>query len=178
MPIVGLDNAGKTTLLEQAKALFNRTDSRRMSIDKIPPTIGMNSELRPQTPGFVSVRQSLMRCCVPAVAKMDIAGSTVTFWDLGGHMKRIWKQYYEDANGIICVLDATDDGRLAEVKTVIREILQTPELSRKPLLVLANKRDIPGSHDAAFVTQHILPDLAERRKERAIRILAVSALSW
>ena len=113
-----------------------------------------------------------------AVARMDIASSTVTFWDLGGHMKRIWKQYYEDANGVICVLDAADDRRMMEVKEVIQEILSTPELKGKPLLILANKRDIPGSHDAASISQQLIPDLESKRKERAVRVMGVSALSW
>ena len=38
--ILGLDNAGKTTTLEQIKAIYTKTNP--MPFDKIPPTIGLN----------------------------------------------------------------------------------------------------------------------------------------
>jgi ADP-ribosylation factor related protein 1 len=37
--IIGLDNAGKTTLLERIKLLYNK---KAMDIDLIGPTVGLN----------------------------------------------------------------------------------------------------------------------------------------
>ena len=39
--ILGLDHAGKTTLLEQMKGLFNKQPG--IPPERIPPTIGLNS---------------------------------------------------------------------------------------------------------------------------------------
>jgi len=41
--IVGVDNAGKSTLLEQLKKQYT---GKGMDLDKIPPTIGLNSMLK------------------------------------------------------------------------------------------------------------------------------------
>jgi ABC-type lipoprotein export system ATPase subunit len=53
--IIGLDAAGKTTLLEKIKTLYNETPG--LSPDKIGPTVGQNSTLlslnRCQTDSFV-----------------------------------------------------------------------------------------------------------------------------
>ena len=57
--IIGLDNAGKTTLLEQMKGLF-RSQRPGIPPDKIPPTIGLN------------------------IGKLDIGDCHVVIWDLGG----------------------------------------------------------------------------------------------
>jgi ADP-ribosylation factor related protein 1 len=37
--LCGIDNAGKTTILEQIKAMHNQ---KSMNLAKIPPTIGLN----------------------------------------------------------------------------------------------------------------------------------------
>lgn len=41
--IIGLDYAGKTTLLEQLKTMFGKKPG--IPLDKIPPTVGLNSTL-------------------------------------------------------------------------------------------------------------------------------------
>jgi ADP-ribosylation factor related protein 1 len=42
--IVGIDNAGKSTTLEQLKKMYT---GKGMDLDKIPPTIGLNSMFAP-----------------------------------------------------------------------------------------------------------------------------------
>ena len=71
MLLLGLDNAGKTTALEQIKANFGK---RQMDLTKIPPTIGFN------------------------VATVEVDGVTAIFWDLGGHrnFRIIWKKYFAE----------------------------------------------------------------------------------
>jgi ADP-ribosylation factor related protein 1 len=39
--IIGVDNAGKSTLLEQIRKQYT---GKGMDLDKIPPTIGLNSK--------------------------------------------------------------------------------------------------------------------------------------
>ena len=58
--IIGLDHAGKTTLLEQIKTKFGNTHG--LPPEKIPPTVGMN------------------------LAKIRFKGSQVILWDLGGQV--------------------------------------------------------------------------------------------
>ena len=84
--VLGLDGAGKTTVLERAKGLFGSRLSA-MPPDKIQPTVGMN------------------------LAKLDVSGCRVTFWDLGGaaRVRSLWPRYYADAHGWVYVVDAADD---------------------------------------------------------------------
>ena len=57
--ILGLDNAGKTTFLESAKAKFTR-DYKGVNPSKITTTVGLN------------------------IGKIDTQGIRLNFWDLGG----------------------------------------------------------------------------------------------
>jgi ADP-ribosylation factor related protein 1 len=52
---------------------------------------------------------------------MLIAGCNIVFWDLGGQsgMRSIWTQYYEEAHGIVFVLDATNKERFEEAKAAL-----------------------------------------------------------
>ncbi|CAE7911433.1 ARFRP1, partial [Symbiodinium sp. KB8] len=108
------------TLLEQMKGMYI-DDRRRADLDRIPPTIGMN------------------------VGKMDILSTTVTFQDLGGHMRNIWGQYYQEASGVIVVVDAADGRRLPEAVAAVQGILSSPHLAGVPVLILANKNDKVGA---------------------------------
>ena len=55
--ILGLDNAGKTTLTEQIKQIYQK---KSMNASQIGPTVGLN------------------------VAKVDVDDIKINIWDLGG----------------------------------------------------------------------------------------------
>ncbi|RQM24603.1 hypothetical protein B5M09_002779 [Aphanomyces astaci] len=76
--IIGLDYAGKTTLLEQLKTMFGKKAG--IPLDKIPPTVGLNSTYNVTC--IMSHAQS-------AVAKVDISRTNVIFWDLGGQLSDV-----------------------------------------------------------------------------------------
>ena len=92
--ILGLDNAGKSTLLEMIKSLYSMS---LFQPDNIRPTVGQNI-------GRVTVGES---------DKVVLA-----FWDLGGQegLRRIWEEYYRESDALIFVVDATDRGRIEECK--------------------------------------------------------------
>eukprot|EP01035_Chromulina_nebulosa_P024542 gene24542-31962_t len=89
--IIGLDYAGKTTTLEKIKGKFGN-NLHPIPPERIPPTIGMN------------------------LAKITYSGTQVVIWDLGGQikMRNMWEKYYDDANAIVFVVDASDMSRLEE----------------------------------------------------------------
>ena len=68
-------------------------------------------------------------------------------WDIGGQdrLRRLWKHYYKNANGIIFVVDSTDKARLDTAKEELHKLLEEEELKDAKLLVLANKQDLPGA---------------------------------
>ncbi|KIR52288.1 arf/Sar family protein [Cryptococcus gattii Ru294] len=127
--IIGLDNAGKTTLLEKIKTMYNPTPG--MAPDKIGPTIGQN------------------------IGKISLPSTTLHFYDLGGQrdIRSIWEKYYDECHAVVFVLDATDQARLSETWEVFDEVLNSPRLLNLPLLLLANKQDSPSSLSVAEIRE-------------------------
>jgi len=89
--IVGLDNAGKTTFLEQVKSSHKLWS---MSLDKIVPTVGLN------------------------IAKFQRKEGEFVFWDLGGQagLWKLWSKYYEETQGVIFIVDGADTTRFQEAR--------------------------------------------------------------
>lgn len=65
--ILGLDNAGKTTFLEQTKIKFNR-NYKGVNLNKITTTVGLN------------------------IGRIDYKNIVINFWDLGGQqeLQSLW----------------------------------------------------------------------------------------
>ncbi|XP_037357268.1 ADP-ribosylation factor-related protein 1 isoform X2 [Talpa occidentalis] len=91
--ILGLDNAGKTTFLEQSKTRLSR-NYRGVSLSKITTTVGLN------------------------IGTVDVGKARLMFWDLGGQeeLQSLWDKYYAECHGVIYVIDSTDEERLSESK--------------------------------------------------------------
>uniref|UniRef100_A0A0K8TN62 ADP-ribosylation factor-related protein 1 n=1 Tax=Tabanus bromius TaxID=304241 RepID=A0A0K8TN62_TABBR len=118
--ILGLDNAGKTTYLEAAKTKFNK-NYKGMNPAKITTTVGLN------------------------IGQIDIHGVTLVFWDLGGQqeLQSLWDKYYQESHGIIYIIDSNDRDRMEDSKKVFDNMIRSDHLSGVPLLLLANKQDLP-----------------------------------
>ena len=111
--MLGLDNAGKTTVLYKLK--FNE------SITTVP-TLGFNMET-------VQVGRNIR----------------FTVWDVGGQviLRSLWKHYYAGSAGLVYVVDASDRDRFSDAKEELHNVLASEEMKAVPVLVLANKQDLP-----------------------------------
>ncbi|XP_041109943.1 ADP-ribosylation factor-like protein 13A [Polyodon spathula] len=67
----------------------------------------------------------------------------VVLVELGGGVQTrgLWKQHCREAHGIVFVVDSSDTQRIREARELLTDMLRHPKVSRKPLLVLANKQD-------------------------------------
>eukprot|EP00892_Ulva_mutabilis_P012699 jgi/Ulvmu1/9801/UM056_0041.1 len=128
--ILGLDKAGKTTLLEKMKEMHGLPG---LEWDKILPTVGLN------------------------VGRIEAHNSLLIFWDLGGQvgLRSIWDKYYDEAHAVVYVVDAADEERIFESKAALAKVLGHRDLVSAPLLVLANKQDLPGSMGPAAVASEL-----------------------
>jgi ADP-ribosylation factor related protein 1 len=121
--ILGLDAAGKTTLLEKIKQMHGIPG---LEWDKILPTVGLN------------------------VGRIEAHDCLMIFWDLGGQvgLRSIWDKYYDEAHAIVYVVDSADTTRMADSKAALDSVLGHRDLTYAPLLVLANKqvRDCEAIH--------------------------------
>ena len=129
--IIGLDNAGKTTFLEQVKRDFATKPYKGIPFEKISPTVGMN------------------------IGNVDMKSDIIVLWDLGGQeeIQSLWNKYYTECHGIIYMIDSSDIQRLEESYKSFDDMIGCSELDTAPLLVLANKQDKPGAIQADSIKE-------------------------
>ncbi|EDQ92987.1 uncharacterized protein MONBRDRAFT_2913, partial [Monosiga brevicollis MX1] len=120
--ILGLDNAGKTTLSEQFKVL-NRPGYKARS--RTAPTVGLNGQY-----------------CV-RITFWDLGGQA--------ELQELWPNYYEECHGIIYVVDSADRARLEESRIAFDAMVSEKPLEGLPILVVCNKQDIEDAMTIAEV---------------------------
>eukprot|EP00276_Gloeochaete_wittrockiana_P010784 CAMPEP_0184648204 /NCGR_PEP_ID=MMETSP0308-20130426/5275_1 /TAXON_ID=38269 /ORGANISM="Gloeochaete witrockiana, Strain SAG 46.84" /LENGTH=179 /DNA_ID=CAMNT_0027079845 /DNA_START=163 /DNA_END=699 /DNA_ORIENTATION=- len=148
--ILGLDDAGKTTLLEKTRTIFTKIEG--LPPEKIAPTVGLN------------------------IGRMVVGNALLILWDLGGQkgLRGIWDKYFSETHALLFVVDSAGFDRLDEAKATLDQILMDSKLSRVPLLFFANKQDLPSAKSA-----HELAAFFELEtiKDRPCRVQAVCALT-
>jgi len=62
-------------------------------------------------------------------------------WDIGGQkaIRPYWKNYYDNTDGMVFVVDSSDEERLKENLEELNLLLKEDSLAKVPLLVYANK---------------------------------------
>merc|ERR1711908_147510 len=115
--MLGLDAAGKTTVLYKLKLGEVKTTI---------PTIGFNVET------------------VECSNKTSFVSFTT--WDVGGRdkIRPLWRHYYQQANALVFIVDSNDRDRCEEASDEIMKVLSEDECRDWPLLVFANKQDLPN----------------------------------
>ena len=70
-------------------------------------------------------------------------GFKLHVWDTGGQaaIRTYWENYYDRTDGLVFVVDSSDDYRLEETTSVFKILINEPKLSKVPILVFANKQD-------------------------------------
>jgi len=78
-------------------------------------------------------------------------------WDIGGQdvIRKLWHNYFQDADAIVFVIDSSDRRRFNEVRKELESLSQHRALSQCPFLIFANKQDLPKAAD----TSHIVNSL-------------------
>lgn len=86
----------------------------------------------------------------------------ICLFDLGGaaNFRSVWVHYFPDCHGLIYVVDsASDDATLEESLKVLQETLMNPYMKEKPVLILANKKDLESSRLADILPEGFLEDI-------------------
>lgn len=71
-------------------------------------------------------------------------------WDIGGQraIRAYWKNYIENNDALVYVVDSSDENRLGESKEELQQLLSEEALQNVPLLVFANKQDLQFALEA------------------------------
>ena len=110
--MLGLDNAGKTTILYSLKLNGTLTCSL--------PTIGFNYE----TLHYKNVKLNVW----------DVGGQD--------KIRILWKHYFQNTKALIYVVDSSDIDRLEQAKETLHNLCLEEELFGVPILIFANKQDL------------------------------------
>ena len=123
--MLGLDAAGKTTVLHKLK--LNEVVSTI-------PTIGFNVEtLQPVKNVSFTV--------------WDIGGQET--------LRSLWRHYLTNTDGLVFIVDSADHQRFTEAKGELDWILDSEEMKGVPLVVLANKQDLGSSRSPSLVAEKL-----------------------
>lgn len=81
----------------------------------------------------------------------QLGGQPLRLFDVGGgkQIRSIWTEYYGEVHGVIFVVDAADPTRFDEARELLHAAYAAELLTDKPLLILANKKDLPQAIGAA-----------------------------
>ncbi|XP_053572410.1 ADP-ribosylation factor 1-like 2 [Bombina bombina] len=121
--VLGLDGAGKTTILYWLKVKERVTTI---------PTVGFNVETLDPIGGV-------------AFTVWDI-NKRSNAWPL-------WRHYLACTHGLVFVVDSKNIESHGDAKDMLYEILGEEELKGVPLIVLANKQDLTGAKSASELAQ-------------------------
>ncbi|XP_037888092.1 ADP-ribosylation factor-related protein 1 isoform X2 [Glossina fuscipes] len=58
-------------------------------------------------------------------------------------LQSLWDKYYQESHAVIYVIDSNDRERMEESKVIFDKMIKNDLLSGVPLLILANKQDLP-----------------------------------
>lgn len=116
--LLGLDNAGKSTLLYRLK---------HNACASTVPTIGFNVAM--------------------LEAKKNRKNIAVTMWDVGGQhrMREHWTSFHQDVAAVVFVVDSSDRARMEEARRELESTLRSEQLKGRAVIVIANKQDVNGA---------------------------------
>ncbi|XP_068185758.1 ADP-ribosylation factor-like protein 6 isoform X2 [Antennarius striatus] len=123
---LGLDNSGKTTIINQLKPSNTQTQ-------EIVPTIGFNIE---------KFKSSSLSFTV-----FDMSGQS--------RYRNLWEHYYKESHAIIFVIDSNDKLRTVVIKEELDILLNHKDIHNRkiPILFFANKMDLQDAMPSTEVSQ-------------------------
>jgi ADP-ribosylation factor-like protein 6 len=147
--IVGLDNCGKSTIVDRLKP-----EKKRAA--ELVPTVGLKVEK--------------FRHGKVDFTMYDMSGQ--------GRYRQLWEKQYRHAQGIVFVIDSADTARICVAKDELDMILAHKDVARRPIPIIffANKMDMPKARTGVEISQALELSLIEGRPWHIIRSNALTGV--
>ncbi|KAJ8605134.1 hypothetical protein CTAYLR_000461 [Chrysophaeum taylorii] len=148
--LVGLDNAGKSSILCSLPQVRQRLQkfARDHGLDelRVDPTTAL------QLVKFTMARSSHHRLHRRAMVNWHV-------WDMSGEgrARPLWLYYCSLVQAIVFVVDVTDVERIAIARNELKHLFSHPSTRGLPLLVMANKTDVTTGNDESFASPRTTP---------------------
>eukprot|EP01079_Euglenida_sp_SAG-EU17-18_P007314 gene7313-1306_t len=164
--MVGLDAAGKTTVLYKLKlgevVTTIPTIGSRPARHSQPINVAALSDVVSQasTRAFDTAACIHHWCEGPSVPppgfnveQVEYKGIYFTCWDVGGKdkLRPLWRHFFQDTDALIFVIDSNDRDRFTQSRDELQRFVHEDQLANAPLLVLANKQDLPNAAPPAEI---------------------------
>ncbi|KAI9863339.1 MAG: hypothetical protein M1813_003781 [Trichoglossum hirsutum] len=148
--MLGLDNAGKTTIV---KRIMNE------DINTVSPTLGF-----------------IIKTIDYNGYKLNIYLDLTIVGDVGGQrtLRSYWRNYFEKTDALIWVVDATDRLRVDDCREELAGLLLEERLAGASLLVFANKTDVGGCMTPEELQEGLQLDAIKTHRWTVIRCSAVT----
>uniref|UniRef100_T1IQJ5 ADP-ribosylation factor-like protein 3 n=1 Tax=Strigamia maritima TaxID=126957 RepID=T1IQJ5_STRMM len=112
--VLGLDGVGKSTFIANLSKVDN-----------------VQNDIKP-TEGF-------------HIMSVNTQGTAINIWEIGGAetYRNYWGNFLQDTDALVFVVDSNDSKRLPQAYDEFKKLIADDRLKDVPILVLANKQDIP-----------------------------------
>ena len=146
--MLGLDGAGKSTLFQRIR------DSKKGTHAEAPlePSIAYN------------------------VTSLEIDGRDCTLWDVSGSplTRDLWKHYLSGTDCLVWVVDSSRLCRFQESRDLLKRIVAHRALRGVPIVVVANKQDLPTARTSFELEEVLQLDLV-RQQGHFVKVVTTSA---
>ncbi|PTU22964.1 hypothetical protein P175DRAFT_0474677 [Aspergillus ochraceoroseus IBT 24754] len=132
--MLGLDNAGKTTIVKQIM---------REDVTTVSPTLGF-------------IIKTIDFACRYRLNIWDVGGQKT--------LRSYWKNYFEKTDTLVWVVDATDRLRVNDCREELAGLLLEERLMGASLLVFLNKTDVEGCMSETEVRERLCLDAIKTHK--------------
>ena len=169
--ILGLDGAGKTTILY------------RLQVSEVVttiPTIGFNVE----TVQYKNLKFQVWDLGKNLHCSLCLAFTPLSFPGGQTSIRPYWRCYYSNTDAIIYVVDSLDRDRIGISKHELVSMLEEDELKNAVLCVFANKQDLEGCMSVSEVANALGLTSLKNRKYQIFKTSATKgtgltdAMDW
>ncbi|KAG8236993.1 hypothetical protein J437_LFUL017114 [Ladona fulva] len=143
--VLGLENAGKSTILSQITAVSCKNTQQIMP-----------------TEGFVNTR-------------LQSGERPLSIWEVGGGARRYWVKFLQDTDLLVFVVDSCNPNIIPQASKELKKLLGDVRLAEIPILLLANKQDLPGAMNPKEVSDALDLESFPNMKSR-LKVIGTQAL--